>query len=248
MPESIHIAPDRSAEPHGRPFKPAAVAPSALPTLGFSVSELLTLQRTIGNHGVGRHVGRRPPQDPGSGNIRRCSACAKPSNPLPENELPVQRDFLDDATAAVSDAGSSLVDAAGQALQGVVDTGSGLAQGAVATAGNLLDGNGGGGGGPSGGGDGGGSGGSGGGPTLPTLRPGAAGAAVSALQEKLGALGFSSPVSGVFDAATAAAVEAFQTAAGLVADGVVGLLTWAGLNKADDGGGAGPSATANVAP
>jgi integrase len=63
-----------------------------------------------------------------------------------------------------------------------------------------------------------------------TFRPAvaAAGGAVATLQELLGV-----PVSGLFDAGTLFAVRAVQRRAALVADGVVGPVTWAVLTEAD---------------
>jgi N-acetyl-anhydromuramyl-L-alanine amidase AmpD len=59
----------------------------------------------------------------------------------------------------------------------------------------------------------------------PTLRRGDTGDLVNTLQAKV-----SVPASGVFDAATEAAVRAFQRQAGMVADGIVGPKTWAALD------------------
>ena len=65
----------------------------------------------------------------------------------------------------------------------------------------------------------------------PTLRQGSRGSAVSTLQSRLTALRFApGPVDGVFGSLTGAAVRAFQSARGLVADGIVGPLTWSALN------------------
>jgi len=58
----------------------------------------------------------------------------------------------------------------------------------------------------------------------PLLKLGSSGPWVSYLQARLGA-----PVTGTFDAATDAAVRAFQSAHGLEADGVVGPKTWSAL-------------------
>ena len=60
-----------------------------------------------------------------------------------------------------------------------------------------------------------------------TLKAGATGAEVSDWQTRLNAAGHAAPVNGVFDAATVAATKAWQAANGLVADGVVGPLSWA---------------------
>lgn len=65
----------------------------------------------------------------------------------------------------------------------------------------------------------------------PILREGATGQDVVALQDALAAHGFSPGASdGDFGPRTLAAVIAFQRSRGLVADGVVGPLTWAALS------------------
>ncbi|MBS2031832.1 MAG: peptidoglycan-binding protein [Deltaproteobacteria bacterium] len=67
----------------------------------------------------------------------------------------------------------------------------------------------------------------------PLLREGASGAAVTKLQQELTADGFSTGgVDGSFGAKTLSAVEAFQRAHGLSADGVVGAQTWGALDGA----------------
>ena len=63
----------------------------------------------------------------------------------------------------------------------------------------------------------------------PLLRPGATGRGVSELQALLNTRGFTLPVYGLYGAATVAAVKAFQSKAGLVADGIVGVNTWTQL-------------------
>ncbi|HEY9621095.1 MAG TPA: peptidoglycan-binding protein [Crinalium sp.] len=61
----------------------------------------------------------------------------------------------------------------------------------------------------------------------PLLQTGSQGAAVEELQALLKLLGFySGSVDGLYQPSTAAAVAAFQTAAGLHADGIVGPATW----------------------
>jgi len=67
-------------------------------------------------------------------------------------------------------------------------------------------------------------------PGQPTISPGATGGAVRRLQRALRRtpnLGIA--VDGVFGPVTETAVKEFQQGAGLVADGIVGLLTWAAL-------------------
>ena len=77
-------------------------------------------------------------------------------------------------------------------------------------------------------------------PSQPTLKLGASGASVKTLQQALANAGFSpGAADGQFGPKTAAAVKAFQSAKGLVADGIVGPKTWAKLNSAP--GGSGPT-------
>ncbi|MFY0571292.1 peptidoglycan-binding domain-containing protein [Archangium lansingense] len=74
-------------------------------------------------------------------------------------------------------------------------------------------------------------------PSKPTLKLGASGASVKTLQQALANAGFSpGAVDGQFGPKTAAAVKAFQSARGLVADGIVGPKTWAKLTAAPAGG------------
>jgi hypothetical protein len=63
----------------------------------------------------------------------------------------------------------------------------------------------------------------------PTLRRGARGPDVARLQERLNAHGAALAVDGDFGPRTDAAVRAFQSAHGLVVDGIVGPLTWGAL-------------------
>jgi|GEM_PF-1329455 len=67
-------------------------------------------------------------------------------------------------------------------------------------------------------------------PDQPLLQLGSTGSAVVEVQAMLRLLGFySDPVDGQFGASTAIAVTEFQTAAGLLADGIVGPGTWSRL-------------------
>jgi peptidoglycan hydrolase-like protein with peptidoglycan-binding domain len=67
-------------------------------------------------------------------------------------------------------------------------------------------------------------------PGQPTIQPGATGAAVRRLQRALRRTpNLSLAVDGIFGLLTEAAVKQFQEGAGLVADGIVGPLTWAAL-------------------
>ena len=61
------------------------------------------------------------------------------------------------------------------------------------------------------------------------LRFGAQGASVSRIQRVIGA-----PETGVFDAATNAAVRSFQSNNGLVSDGIVGFKTWEVIRRVED--------------
>jgi peptidoglycan hydrolase-like protein with peptidoglycan-binding domain len=64
----------------------------------------------------------------------------------------------------------------------------------------------------------------------PTLRLGATGDDVTALQQRLNALGYDAgTANGNFNAQTQQAVENFQKAKNLAADGVVGPTTWQAL-------------------
>jgi peptidoglycan hydrolase-like protein with peptidoglycan-binding domain len=65
---------------------------------------------------------------------------------------------------------------------------------------------------------------------IPTLRQGSSGGAVALLQRALRRAGFDpGPINGEFGAPTATAVRNFQTAMGIVADGVAGPQTWRDL-------------------
>lgn len=66
----------------------------------------------------------------------------------------------------------------------------------------------------------------------PTLRRGDSGYAVTYLQTLLSCVGTPISADGKFGSATEAAVRAFQAAAGLTVDGVVGPKTWAALEAA----------------
>ncbi len=68
----------------------------------------------------------------------------------------------------------------------------------------------------------------------PTLERGSEGQDVTDLQEALIELGFKpGEVDGIFGVFTESAVRAFQTWATVVADGIVGELTWEKLDDAD---------------
>ena len=68
------------------------------------------------------------------------------------------------------------------------------------------------------------------GQTLPTLKKGSRGDDVKLLQETLNGLGYDcGKADGIFGKNTKNAVERFQTAQGLKADGIVGRLTWTAL-------------------
>ncbi|WP_164545056.1 peptidoglycan-binding protein [Antribacter gilvus] len=70
----------------------------------------------------------------------------------------------------------------------------------------------------------------------PTLRQGAVGPDVAYLQERLNAHGASLSIDASFGPATTRAVAGFQSAQGLVADGVVGPASWNALETAPVGG------------
>lgn len=76
------------------------------------------------------------------------------------------------------------------------------------------------------------------------LKRGSSGDAVGRLQTALMASGFPLAVDGSFGAGTEAAVKAFQTRAGLAADGVVGPQTWARLRARGATGDAGATTRA----
>ncbi len=65
--------------------------------------------------------------------------------------------------------------------------------------------------------------------TMPTIQQGDAGDVVVWAQEHLLSAGDAAPVTGAFGLATKAAVDAFQRAHGLRADGVIGPRTWQAL-------------------
>lgn len=72
---------------------------------------------------------------------------------------------------------------------------------------------------------------------------GSTGPAVTDWQNRLNSLGYSVPVTGVFDDATDAATRKFQTAKGLTPDGVVGEKTWGASEPSGSTAPAGPVAT-----
>lgn len=66
----------------------------------------------------------------------------------------------------------------------------------------------------------------------PFLRAGSTGESVAIVQEILSGLGhYTGRVDGIFGPLTDKAVRAFQSASGLVPDGIVGPLTWAALER-----------------
>lgn len=68
----------------------------------------------------------------------------------------------------------------------------------------------------------------------PILKKGSTDSAVRDLQEALKALGYDpGQVDGVFGATTESAVKNFQLARGIVADGIVGRVTWINIDEAD---------------
>jgi peptidoglycan hydrolase-like protein with peptidoglycan-binding domain len=68
----------------------------------------------------------------------------------------------------------------------------------------------------------------------PVLKLGSNDSAVRDLQEALKVLGFDpGPADGIFGAKTESAVKAFQQACEIVADGVVGRVTWINIDEAD---------------
>ncbi len=75
----------------------------------------------------------------------------------------------------------------------------------------------------------------------PKLRQGTRGDAVRTLQQQLNAAGASLTVDGSFGGATASAVRALQSAAGIGVDGVVGPKTWNALSSGTKIGGATPA-------
>ncbi len=64
------------------------------------------------------------------------------------------------------------------------------------------------------------------------LRAGASGPAITALQHALDAVKAPAAATGVFDAATVAAVKSFQSSANIKVDGIVGPQTMGALDKA----------------
>jgi peptidoglycan hydrolase-like protein with peptidoglycan-binding domain len=81
----------------------------------------------------------------------------------------------------------------------------------------------------------------------PTLKQGHSGAPVAALQNRLNQLGFNAGAAdGQFGPKTTAAVKAFQSAKGLVADGVVGPKTWNKLGITVSGTPTTPPSTGGV--
>jgi peptidoglycan hydrolase-like protein with peptidoglycan-binding domain len=68
----------------------------------------------------------------------------------------------------------------------------------------------------------------------PVLRTGSNGEAVRQLQQALKGLGYDpGAIDGHFRSSTEAAVQAFQSAQGIAADGIVGEITWLNIDEAD---------------
>lgn len=83
----------------------------------------------------------------------------------------------------------------------------------------------------------------------PTLRLGSQGEPVSELQAMLQLLGFyAGPVTGQFQESTQIAVQQFQGATGLTADGIVGAATWSKLLPTPPAEANPPTATAPATP
>jgi peptidoglycan hydrolase-like protein with peptidoglycan-binding domain len=80
--------------------------------------------------------------------------------------------------------------------------------------------------------------------TYPTLRTGSTGANVESLQYLLTARGYSTTADGDYGSGTAAAVSAFQSAAGLSADGIAGPATLGALVVTVRQGDTGPAVQA----
>lgn len=68
-----------------------------------------------------------------------------------------------------------------------------------------------------------------------TLRKGDTGQSVEELQRRLGVRGITVKQDGQFGEATKKGVQQFQSARGLISDGVVGPQTWVALNNLGDG-------------
>ena len=69
--------------------------------------------------------------------------------------------------------------------------------------------------------------------THPLLKRGSTGAQVTYLQQSLTKLGYNpGPIDGFFGSKTETAVRSFQKSKGLVVDGIVGISTWAAIDKA----------------
>ena len=67
--------------------------------------------------------------------------------------------------------------------------------------------------------------------SYPVLRKESRSADVRILQEKLNSIGYHLATDGIFGSKTDEAVRAFQADHGLAVDGVVGVRTWAELNR-----------------
>jgi len=80
-----------------------------------------------------------------------------------------------------------------------------------------------------------------------TIRKGSRGADVTTCQESLTKHGFDCAADGIFGSGTEAKVKAFQSANGLVSDGIVGQATWGKL-LSDDPANAGVAAPSPVPP
>lgn len=237
----------------------------------------MDLQGTAGNAAVASVLGRgvpTAPSRPSGVRVQRacgpscgCAGCGEER----QGGVAVQADWWDDAKetasstlGAVTDAASSAASSVGGAIanagSAAWDAVSGAATGAVEAAQGAI-----------GSATGGALGGGGGGPSPAggarpgpgniinnigavakgaLLSVGSGGAAVTAVQQMLAAVQPGATVSGLFDAGTAAAAKAFQTANGLAADGIIGPKTLAALKAAASGlsgGGSGGGPAGNVA-
>ncbi|MEA2525388.1 MAG: hypothetical protein QOF73_2615 [Thermomicrobiales bacterium] len=186
-----------------------SLSPLPLHTVPPAFARLLALQRSVGNRGVSRRMSLRAPMvalirrsEDDSDDENAGSSFVEGVGGLVDDAIETGSQLVEDSGVAenVTETGSALVETAGAVVDNVIETGSQVVTGAVEGVSDLANGAG------------------GAGLVPPTPDPDATADDILALQQQLAGLGFATPLTGVFDAATALAVAAFQQLAGLAAE------------------------------